>query len=124
MNENILLISTIVLVAVVTSVVFVLQVQRHRSKMFFAHLMDWENAQKHSLQIWEIQQEKRVVELENTLSTHVQNVAITWNAMEEKDTSLVTSIAQQSNALLLRMEQEQEIVRLPFVDEIPLKNLD
>ncbi len=123
-NENILLISTIVLVAMITSVIFVLQVQRHRFKMFSAHLVEWENARKRSLQIWEMQQEKRAIELENSLSTPVQRVAKAWKAWEVNDTSLVTSIAQQSNTLLHHTELEHEIVRLPFVDEIPLKNFD
>ncbi len=124
MNVNILLMSTIILVALVTSVVFVLQVQRLRSRKFSAHLVDWENAQKRSLQIWEIQQEKRAVELENSLTTNMQDVDIAWKEWEAKDASFIASTARQSNALLLHRELEQEIVRLPFIDDVPLKDVD
>lgn len=124
MNVNILLLSTIILVALVTSVVFVLQVQRLRFRKFSAHLVDWENAQKRSLQIWEIQQEKRAIELENSLTTTMQDVDIAWKEWEAKDASFIASTAQQSNALLLHRELEQEIVRLPFIDEVPLKDVD
>ena len=124
MVESVLLIGTIVLVATVTSVVFVLQVQRRRFRMFSTHQVEWENVQKRLRQIWEIQQEKRVVALEDSLTTHMQRVERTWKAWEANDTSRVASTAQQSNSALLHTKLEQEVVRLPYIDEVPLKELD
>ena len=121
MSEYMLLMSIIVLVATITSVVFVLQVQRRCATTFSAHLMEWENVQKRSQQIWEIQQEKRGIELDHSLSTHVQRVVSEWKIWEANDTA---RIAQQSNATLLHTKLEQEVVRLPYTDEVPLKELD
>ncbi len=124
MGEYMLLIGTIVIVATVTSVVFVLQVQRQRSRVFTAHQVEWENVQKRSLQIWEIQQEKREIELAHSLTTHVQRLETAWKAWEAHDTSRIASTAQQSNATVLRTTLEQEVVRLPYTDEVPLKEPD
>ena len=124
MGEYMLLIGTIVIVAIVTSVVFVLQVQRQRFRVFTARQVEWENAQKHSLQIWEIQQEKREIELAQSLKAHMQRVRIAWEAWEAHDTSRIASTSQQSNATILHTKLEQEIARLPYIDEVPLKKLD
>ena len=124
MVEAALLIGTIVLVAIITSVVFVLQVQRRRSKAFSAHQVEWENAQKRSQQIWEIQQEKRGIELEHSLTTYVQRVKSAWEVWEANDTSRIASSAQLSNTTFLQTKLEQEVVRLPYTDEVPLKELD
>ncbi len=124
MGESALLIATIVLVATVTSVLLVLQVQRRHSRAFSAHQVEWENMQKRSWQIWEIQQEKRGIELEHSLTTHVQHVELAWKAWEANDTSRIASTAQQSNATFLDTKLEQEVIRLPYTDEVPLKELD
>ena len=124
MVEAVLLIGTIVLVAIVTSVVFVLQVQRSRSRAFSARRVEWENAQKRSLQIWEIQQEKRGIELEHSLKTYVQRVESAWEAWEANDTSRIASNARQSTAAFLQTKLEREVVRLPYTDEVPLEELD
>ena len=123
MGEYVLLVGTIVLVATVTSIVFVLYVQRRRSRTFSAHQVEWENVQKRSQQIWEIQQEKRGIELKHSLTTHVQRVEIAWKEWEANDTFRIASCAQQSNAALLHRKLEQEVVRLPYIDEVPLKEL-
>ena len=121
MGELVLLIGTIVLVATITSVVFVLQVQRRRSRTFTGHQVEWENVQKRSLQMWEIQQEKREIELEHSLTSHVQRVQKAWKAWEANDTTHIASIVQQANATLLQTKLEQEVVRLPYIDEVSLK---
>ena len=119
-----LLIGTIVLVAMITSIVFVLQVQRRYTKTLSARQEEWENTQKRSLQIWEIQQEKRAIELEHSLTTHVLHVGKAWAEWEAKDTSLIASTAQQSQDILRHTKLEQEVVRLPFIDAVPLKKPD
>ena len=124
MGEYVLLAGIIILVATVTSIVFVLQVQRYRSRRFSAHLAEWENVQKRSQQIWEIQQEKRGIELEHALNTHVQRVKTAWKEWEAIDSSRIASTAKQSDTTLLHTKLEQEIVRLPYIDEVPLKELD
>ena len=124
MGESALLIGIIVLVATVTSVLLVLQVQRRHSSAFSAHQVEWENMQKRSRQIWEIQQEKRGIELEHSLTTHVQHVELAWKAWEANDTSRIASTAEQSNATFLHTKLEQEVIRLPYTDEVPLKELD
>jgi len=123
-SECMLLVGTIVLVATITSAVFVLQVQRRYFMMRSARQVEWENTQKRSLQIWEIQQEKRAIELENSLAARVQRIEIAWKVWEAKDTSLIASIAQCSNATQLHTKLEKEVVRLPHTDEVPLEKLD
>ncbi len=124
MGAYALLIGIIILVATVTSVLFVLQVQSRRSRVFSAHQVEWENMQKRSQQIWEIQQEKRGIELEHSLTAHVQRVEMAWKAWEANDTSRIASTAQQSNATLLHTKLEQEVIRIPYTDEVPLQELD
>ncbi len=124
MSETMLLIGTIVLVAIITSVFFVLLVQRRYVKTLSTRQDEWESTQKRSLQTWEIQQEKRAVELENSLTAHVQHVEIQWKEWEAKDTSLIASAVQQSQSVLRRTKLEQEVVRLPYIDEVPLKEPD
>ncbi len=119
-----LLIGTIILVAIVTSVFFVLLVQRRYVKTLSTRQEEWESTQKRSLQTWEIQQEKRAIELENSLTAHVQHVEVQWKEWEAKDTSLIASAVQQSQSALRRTKLEQEVVRLPYIDEVPLKAPD
>ncbi len=124
MGENTLLIGVIVLIATITSVALVLQVQKHHYATLSTRQEEWENVQKRSLQTWETQQEKRVIELDHSLTTHVQHVEMAWQTWEAKDTSLIASTAEQYNAMRMRVQLEKELTRLPYTDEIPLEKLD
>ena len=124
MDQTVLLIGVIVLVATITSVVFTLQVQKRRYATLSARQAEWENAQKRSQHIWEIQQEKRATELEQSLTTHTQHVEKAWKAWEAKDTSLIASTAEHYTTTLMHIQLEKEVARLPYTDEIPLEKLD
>ena len=124
MSETIQLVGIIVLVAIITSIVFVLQVQRRYAKALSIRHEEWENTQKRSLQIWEIQQEKCAIELEHSLTAYVQHVGTAWQEWEAKDTSLIASTVNKSQSALQLTTLEQEVVRLPFIDEVPLKKPD
>ncbi len=124
MGESMLLASTIVLVATFTSVIFVLLVQRRGSRLLSARQDEWENAREHSLQMWNVQQEKRLIEIERSLTTSVQRVETAWTTWEAHDASLIASIAQQARTRLLYTTLEQEIARIPSIDEVPLEILD
>ena len=124
MGEFVLIAGISIVVATITSVVLVLLVQKRRSKAFSAHLVEWENVQKRSQQIWEIQQEKRGIELEHALAGHVQRVKHAWKKWEAKDMSRIASAIHESNAKFLHTALEHEIVRLPYTDEVPLKESD
>ena len=120
MSDAALLVSTIVLVATLTGVVFVLLVQRYRSRVLSAHQLTWENASKRSQQIWKVQQEKRVAGVEQSANASMQHLQTTWKAWEAKDRSLIASTAQQTYTTLLHVRLEQEIARIPHTDEVPL----
>ncbi len=124
MSETMLLIGTIVLVAIITSIVFVLLVQRRYVKTLSTRQEEWKSTQNHVLQTWEIQQEKRAIELEHSLKIDVEHVDIQWKAWEAKDTSLIASTAQQSQVALQYIKLEQEVARLPCIDDVPLKKPD
>lgn len=121
MGEHMLLIGTVVLVATIISVVLTLQLQKRHYTMLSTRRVEWENVQKRSQQIWETQQEKRAIELEHSLTTHVQHIENTWKAWEAKDRSQIASTAQHYEATLAQIHIEQELARLPKTDEIPLK---
>ncbi len=120
MNEAGLLISTIVLVATFASVLFVLLVQRRRAIVLSARQLTWENAQKRSLQIWKVQQEKRVIEFEKAASIRTRQLETAWKAWEATNASLVADTAQEAHDALLRVKLEQEIARIPRTDDVPL----
>lgn len=124
MSEYILLISIIVLVSTMTSILLVLQIQRHRYRVLSTQWEEWKNAQTRTQQIWETQQEKHIIELEHTLATHVQHVENAWRMWEAKDISLIASTAQECNATLMHVHLEQELARLLYTDEVPLEKLD
>ena len=121
MGKEIVLIGVIVLVATITSVVFVLQVQKRHYATLSIHQAEWENVQKRSQQIWEIQQEKRAIELDHSLTTHVQHVERAWKVWEANDTSLIASTAEQHNTALMQIQLEKELTRLPYMEDIPLE---
>ncbi|GAC1636036.1 MAG: hypothetical protein NVS4B11_38440 [Ktedonobacteraceae bacterium] len=119
--EQMLLISMIVLIAIVTSIVLVLQLQRHQDTRLSARRVEWENVQKRSQQIWETQQEKHAIELEHSLVASVQHMEQAWKVWEAKDRLLIASTAQQYETALAQMWLEQELARLPRTYEVPLK---
>ena len=120
MNEQIDIIIIICSIAPVVSVLIALEVQLRRLRRLRAFHLTWEQEQLRDQQFWEVQQEKRMHELEARFTTQVQQIQGTWQHWEAEDKVLVATQAQQYNQEITRMHLEYELQRLPRIEDVPL----
>ena len=120
MNEQISIIIIIYNVATVVSIIIVLKVQQRRLLHLRALQMAWEQEQLRNQQLWEMQQEKRLRELEARFTTQMQQLQETWHHWEAADNMLVATHVQQYKQEIARMNLEYELHRLPRIEDVPL----
>ncbi len=108
-----------VIVAIVASFV-ALKIQQRGLYSTTIQQQGWERAQEARQQQWQIQQEKRAVSLEKSLSGNVREVQQEWQAWEQKDTLREQELKQQYEALARRAALENEVEHLPLLEEASL----
>ena len=91
MSEQASIVIIICSVATVVGVLIALNVQRHRLHRLRALSLMWEEEQVRGQQFWEVQQEKRICELETHFTTQMQQLQETWHHWEAEDAALVTA---------------------------------
>jgi hypothetical protein len=120
MSEQISIVIIICSVAAVVSVIIALKVQQRRLLQLRALHLVWEQEQLRNQQLWEVQQEKRLRELEAGFTTQMQQLQETWHHWEAEDSMLVATHVQQYKQEIARMNLEYELQRLPRIEDVPL----
>jgi hypothetical protein len=120
MSEQIGIVIIIYNVAAVVSIIIALKVQQRRMLHLRALQMAWEQEQLRDQQLWEVQQEKRLSELEADFTTQMQQLQESWHCWEAEDSMLVATHVQQYKQEIARMKLEYELHRLPRIEDVPL----
>ena len=108
-----------VIVAIVASFI-ALKIQQRSLYSTTIQQQGWEKAQEARQQQWQIQQEKRAVSLEKSLSGNVREVQQEWQVWEQKDALREQELKQQYETLALRAALENEVDHLPLLEEASL----
>lgn len=108
-----------VIVAIVASLI-ALKIQQRSLYSTSIQQQGWERAQEARQQQWQIQQEKRSITLEKSLSVNVREVQQEWQAWEQKDALREQELKQQYEALAKRAALENEVDHLPLLEEASL----
>ena len=108
-----------VIIAVIASLI-ALKIQQRSLYSTSIQQQGWERAQEARQQQWQIQQEKRSVTLEKSLSVNVREVQQEWQAWEQKDALREQELKQQYEALATRTALENEVEHLPLIEEASL----
>lgn len=120
MSGQISIIIIIYNVAAVVSVIIALKVQHSRLLHLRALHSAWEQEQLRNQQLWEVQQEKRLRELEACFATQMRQLQESWQHWEAEDSMLVATQVQQYKQEIARMNLEYELQRLPRIEDVPL----
>ncbi len=120
MKEQITIIIVIYNVATLVSVIVALKMQQRRFSRLRALHSAWEQEQLRNQQLCEVQQERRMHELEARFTAQMQHLQETWRHWEAEDKVLVTTHVQQYNQEISRMNLEYELLRLPRIEDVPL----
>jgi hypothetical protein len=119
MNEQITII-IIYNVAAIVSVIIALKMQQRRILHLRALHSAWEQEQLRNQQLCEVQQERRMRELEARFTAQMQHLQETWRRWEAEDKALVVAHRQQYKQEIIRMNLEYELLRLPRIEDVPL----
>jgi hypothetical protein len=120
MSEQGSIVAIICGVAIVVSVLIVLNIHLHHLLQVRALHLTWEQERLHDQQCWEEQQEKRIDELKADFTTQVQQLQEAWHHWEFTDAALVSAQIQQYEQEMVRMNLEYEVLRLPRTEDVPL----
>lgn len=120
MNEQVSIVIIICSVATVVCLCVVLQVQLRRLLRLSGFHQAWEQEQLRDQQFWEVQQEKRMHELEARFTTQMQQIQGIWQHWEAENKVLVALQAQQYKQEITRMNLEYELQWLPRIEDVPL----
>ena len=108
------------IIAAIIASLIALKIHQRSFKNTSIQQQGWERAQEARQQQWQIQQEKRTAELEKKLAGSVQQVQQEWQAWEQKDAIRAQEIKQQYEAATIRAARENEVERLPYLEEASL----
>lgn len=120
MNEQINVIIIIYNIATIVSVLIALSIQSRRLQHLRALHKAWKQEQLRDQQFWEVQQEKRMHELEARFTTQMQQIQGIWQHWEAENKVLVALQAQQYKQEITRMNLEYELQWLPRIEDVPL----
>ena len=120
------MIATIVVVCIVAvaaslaGALIALRVERGTVKSIQAEHEAWEQAQENYRRTWERKQAKRFAEAEAKFTALTQEIRADWETWAKKDAERIAALAQQYDTLEKQSQLEQELARLPHVEEMPL----
>jgi len=120
------MIATIVVVCIVAvaaslaGALIALRVERGTVKSIQAEHEAWEQAQENYRRTWERKQAKRFAEAEAKFTALTQEMRADWETWTKKDAERIAALAQQYDTLEKQSQLEQELARLPHVEEMPL----
>lgn len=110
----------ICLLVIVTGTFIALQMQRRMLRRIHTEQDAWQHAQEgHQFQ-WQAGQRKQALDTERKLAAQVQEVRGEWKNWENKAEQRIGAMDQQFQTFTRRASLEQELARLPHVDDTPL----
>jgi len=120
MFEIIVVICIVAIVSALIGALIALRIERGAIKSIQAEHEAWEQAQQNSRRGWETNQAKRFAEAETKITRMVQEVRADWEVWKKYDQERIAAVAQQYETLEKQSQLEQELARLPHVEEMPL----
>lgn len=120
MVETIVVACIVGVIAALAGALIALRIERGAIQSIQAEHEAWEQAQENSRRIWERKQAKRFAEAEANLTTLMQGIREDWEAWKKKDAERIAALTQQYETLEKQSRLEQELARLPHVEEMPL----
>jgi hypothetical protein len=118
---EILVIAGIVsLLAAIIGASIVLQTQRSYFNRIQAQQRGWERAREGHENTWENKQETQFAELESKLKLQVQQIQQSWHEWEARDQQRLQTLTKEHAEALARMHIQNELARLPLVEEVPV----
>lgn len=97
-----------------------LKIYQRRTDSTVIQQQGWQRAQEARHQQWQIQQEKRAIELEKKLVAHLRQMQQEWHAWEQKDSTRVETLRQQYESSVVHANVEHELARIPRLEEASL----
>lgn len=120
MVETIVVACIVAIIAALAGALIALRIERGAIQSIQAEHEAWGQAQENSRRIWERKQAKRFAEAEANLTTLMQEIREDWEAWKKKDAERIANLTQQYETLEKQSRLEQELARLPHVEEMPL----
>lgn len=75
---------------------------------------------ENTLHNWEVQQEKRITNLETSLTTQLHQIQQAWEKWEIEDAARVETLAQDYKTAIMLLNLEHELARVLPTEETPL----
>lgn len=108
------------LFAAIIGAVIALQAQHSYFNRIQAQQRGWERAREGHENTWENKQEKQFADLEAKLRQQVQQVQQSWHEWEVRDQQRLQALTKEHTEALARMHIQNELARLPLVEEVPV----
>jgi hypothetical protein len=108
------------LFAAIIGAAIALQAQRSYFNRIQAQQRGWERAREGHENTWENKQEKQFADLEAKLRQQVQQVQQSWHEWEVRDQQRLQALTKEHTEALARMHIQNELARLPLVEEVPV----
>jgi type II secretory pathway pseudopilin PulG len=120
MVETIVVVCIVAIIASLFGALIALRIERGAIQGIQAEHEAWEQAQENYRRTWERKQAKRFADAEAKFAALTQSIREDWEAWKKKDTERIEALAQQYETLEKQSRLEQELARLPHVEEMPL----
>lgn len=120
MVETIVVACIVGVIAALAGALIALRIERGAIQSIQAEHEAWEQAQENSRRTWERKQTKRFAEAEVNLTTLMQGIREDWEAWKKGDAERIAALTQQYETLEKQSRLEQELARLPHVEEMPI----
>ncbi|MFL5666754.1 MAG: pentapeptide repeat-containing protein [Ktedonobacteraceae bacterium] len=118
--ETLVIAGIVSLLAAIIGASIVLQTQRSYFNRIQAQQRGWERAREGHENTWENYQERQFAELESKLRQQVQQVQQSWHEWEVRDQQRLQALTEEHTEALARMHIQNELARLPLVEEVPI----
>jgi len=120
MIATIVVVCIVAVAAALAGALIALRVERGTVKSIQAEHEAWVQAQENYRHAWERKQAKRFAEAEAKFTALTREIRADWETWTKKDAERIAALAQQYDTLEKRSQLEQELARLPHVEEMPL----
>ncbi len=120
MFELIVVVCIVAIVSALIGALIALKIEGGAIKNIQAEHEAWEQAQQNSRRGWESNQVKHFAEAEKKITRVAQEIRAEWEVWKKYDQERIAAVAQQYETLEKQSQLEQELARLPHVEDMPL----
>lgn len=118
--ETYVIVGVVSLLAAIIGASIALQTQRSYFNRIQAQQRGWERAREGHENTWENKQETQFAELESKLQLQIQQIQQSWREWEVRDQQRLQTLSKEHAEALARMHVQNELARLPRVEEVPV----